>query len=646
MNDSRPIQQRLRENNPFASSSSPFPWDNNNPDIQQLNREASEEIEQLIRQKRREPSVPLSGLILGEIGSGKTHMMMRILRRLKDNSQPALFAAIKAFRNPRGVMQHMLSEIFINLKLTHSNDRTQFDMLIEGLKTAYNERRTNDGFSDIPSLDMRKYLARDIPRLDRNFLRCILLYISTDDEFKRADILNWICEGLDDVASEELGLPSKDTDAMTEERREEVAEKTLISLGVVMGYAKVPMIVCFDQLDAMKSPELIAAWGEVIGLLMNDSSGMLPLCFLKAETWEDIFRPSLDAAIVQRVEHRKVNMKGCSVGQAKQLIRAKIASVFKDDTEEVYQWLMSRLENTLSPGLSPRTVIELANAAITEIKAPKEAIAKAYREESDKVSLAPQSWPPNADNLTLAIEVWLSSFDGFILQKTQGKYIRVQGMRGDKKFAFVIIIPRSHVTATQGVNECMRFMKEYPGSFCCYVLEEKSHKKTWKKFAERLNDFENSGGFVARLNDESRISWYALTALINRIDNGDVNIYSESQTRTATRSDLLQFLHELRLIDTKALKFPPASVTYAPPSKRPAPKVYYDDKLFADTLRSVLTASPVKIFSAEKAADLLAQRGINAGRNGVIAFVKSKPEDFRTYTSKSGDILITLTEIK
>ncbi|MBQ6972362.1 MAG: hypothetical protein IJP86_08440 [Synergistaceae bacterium] len=641
MND---IQQRLRDNNPFASSSSPFPWENTNPDIQQLNREASEEIEQLIRQKRREPAVPLAGLILGERGSGKTHMMMRILRRLKENEQPAIFVAARAFRNPEGVMQHMLSEIFINLKLARSNDRSQFDMLMDGVVSAYNERRMNDGFDDPSSLDMRKYLARDIPRLDRNFLRCITLYLASDDDFVRSDILSWLCEGLDDDASAELGLPSKDTNLMTEPRREEVAEKTLLSLGLIMGYAKIPMIVCFDQLDNMKPHDLISAWGEVISLMMNDSSGILPLCFLRAETWEDIFRPSLDAAIVQRIQHRKVSMKGCSPAQARQLVRAKIAAVFGDETEEIYQWLMSRLEGTLSAGLSPRRVIELASEAVSGTKDPADMMRRAYSEEAGKVRATPQAWPPNADHLALALEAWLSSFEGFTLQKPAGKYIRVQGIRGDKKFAFVIVIPKSHVTATQGVNECMRFMKEYPGSFCCYVLEERAHKKTWKKFAEKLREFEQAGGFVARLNDETRITWYALTALANRVDNGDVNIYTASQPRTASRQDMNLFVRDLRLIDTKPLKFSPATVTSPSPAPKNEPKIYYDDKLFADTLRSILAASPVKLLTADKAAAILLQRGIKAGRNEVIAFVKNNPEHFRTYTSKSKDVLITLAE--
>ena len=644
MTDSTSIQQRLRENNPFASLSSPFPWENTNPDIAQLNRDTSEEIEQLIRQKRREPSVPLAGLILGEIGYGKTHMMMRILRRLRNNSQPALFAAVKAFRNPKGVMQHMLSEIFINLKLTHSGGRSQFDMLAEGIVNAYKERRMNDGFDDISSLDMRKYLARDIPRLDRNFLKCILMYINTDDEFVRADILEWICDRLDDETSESLGLPFKDTSSMTEERREELAEKNLLSLGLVMGYAKMPMIVCFDQLDNMKSPELIGAWGEVVALLMNDLSGVLPLCFLKAATWEDNFRPVLDAAVVQRIEHMKMEMKGCTSQQARQLIHEKIAAVFRNDTEEVYQWLISRMGDVIRDGLSPRKVIQLAGDAVEENHSPEDSVQSAFNEEADKVRAVPVAWPPNAEHLTLALELWLSSLDGFTVTRSPGKYIRLQGIHGDRKFAFIIVIPKSHVTASNGIREGMRFLEEYPGSFCCYVLEERSHKATWKKFAENLKDFEQAGGFVARLDKDSRVNWYALTALINRIDNGDVNIYSSSSTRTAGRNDILGFVRTLRLIDSNTLKFSPVSVKYSPPVPKSKPEVYYDDKLFADTLRSIISASPVKLLTADKAASLMAQRGVRAGRNEVIAFVRKNPENFRTYTSRSGDILITSAE--
>ena len=45
MSDNK-ILEKLKKNNPFVSSASPMPWENTNPDLLQLNREASEYIEQ------------------------------------------------------------------------------------------------------------------------------------------------------------------------------------------------------------------------------------------------------------------------------------------------------------------------------------------------------------------------------------------------------------------------------------------------------------------------------------------------------------------------------------------------------------------------------------------------------------------------
>ena len=125
-----------------------------------------------------------------------------------------------------------------------------------------------------------------------------------------------------------------------------------------------------------------------------------------------------------------------------------------------------------------------------------------------------------------------------------------------------------------------------------------------------------------------------------------MNIYSSSQTSTATRNDILGFVKTLKLIDSQALKFSPVAVKYTPPSpkpesRKPEPKVYFDDKLLSDTLSSIITASPMKILAVEKAAELLSQRGINAGRNEIIAFVKNHSERFKTYSSKN-DTLITI----
>lgn len=654
MTDNNIILQKLRENNPFSSHASPLPWENTNPDLQNLNRQTSDRIEQLIRKKRLEPAVPLAGLILGEAGSGKTHMLTRILRRLRNNAQLAIFTAVKAFYNPESVMQNIFSEIFNSLKLPHSKGRSQFDVVISEFMNTYRERRHNDGFDSTENLDLRSYIRKDIPGLSRNFLKCLMLYMSAKDEGVKIDILEWLREGLDDEESLRLGLPSRNRDTMKPSEREQDAANVLVSLGHVLSYARVPLVLCFDQLDNIKNTQeprkLITSWGNSVALLMNDLTGIIPLCFVRSAIWNEKFVPVLDEAVEQRISSNKMTMYSCTVEQAKQLVHDKIAASFTEDSEEIYSWLISRMPVTQE--YSPRQVIEIANRVINGESIDDTAeitkiITEAFYDEYKKIQAVPLAWPPNAEQLTLALEVWLSSLEGFTAEKSKGKYIKLQGIHGDKKFAFIVLTAKGHSTASAALKAGMSFMKEYPSSECFYISEDKTHKSTWKQANENLRKFVEYGGHSLILTEDSRINWYALTALINRVDNGDVNIYSSASSRTATRKDILDFVRTLSLIDSQALRFSPASITYAHPSKpdsksKPEPKIYFDDKLFSATLSSIITASPMKILAVDKAAELLSQRGINAGRNEVISFVRNHTESFRTFTSKNNDILITL----
>ena len=78
---SEAIRRQLLERNPFASSAAPNPWDNTSPDLDVLNRDVFDRIAQMMRDKRRAPESPMAGLVLGEAGSGKTHMLKRQIGR-------------------------------------------------------------------------------------------------------------------------------------------------------------------------------------------------------------------------------------------------------------------------------------------------------------------------------------------------------------------------------------------------------------------------------------------------------------------------------------------------------------------------------------------------------------------------------------
>ena len=632
MQDNELILEQLRKNNPFASSYSPMPFENMTPDIAQLNRDASEEIEQLIRHKRREPNVPLAGLIFGAAGIGKTHMMTRILRKLRRNSWPAIFVTIRAFTNPKRVMHELFSEILICLNKQHSGGRSQFDVITEGMMTAYNENRKSDGFSNISSIDPKIYLRRDMPGIDKNFLKCLLLCFDSKNEAEKFEITEWLREGLDDEDSSRLGLPVRDINLMDDAECERSAKNLLTSLGIVLSYAHIPMIICFDELDSIRDRELIEAWGDTVGFIINHLNGILPLCFVKSETWET-FKPVLNLSMLQRLRNNTIVMNGtCSPALARQIIHDRIAYAFSDDAEEKYQWLISRMGSVLTPGLSPRMVIELANKALKTNFTPKNFVKEVYDGEYKKIQAEPKAWPPNSDQLSLALEVWLSSLKGFTLKKGEGKYIKFLGSHGSRKFAFIVSTAKNHSTVSAALKEGISFMREVPESQCFYITEAGIHKTSWKQANEALRSFTEHGGTALILDNEKRVSWYALTALINRVDNGDVNVYSSSKPRPASRDDIRDFVRTLRLIEADPLKsqYTPSAV---------------DGQKVSDTLKGLIASSPMKILSINKALDFLSQRGIKSDRNELTDFVKKNAILFKTFKSKN-DILITLNDEK
>ena len=332
-------------------------------------------------------------------------------------------------------------------------------------------------------------------------------------------------------------------------------------------------------------------------------------------------------------------MMGCSVSQARQLIHDRIATKFPNDTEEKYSWLIGRMGNVLTPGLSPRDVIDLARKAVNDTGT--DPIKEAYDDEYKKVQYEPKAWPPNSEYLKLALNAWLSAHDGCEVKGAwgrNGKYVQIFGMYHGRHFGFIVITPKSASTALAGANEGFRFMQEYPDSFCCYIKEEKSHKKTWKKFDGRLAEFEADKGHIAVLDDEARVKWYAVASLVNQINNGNVNIYEASKSRTATIDDAGAFLRSIDLVPDIFTE-----TTDRPESPTPAPLSVDTEKL-RTALVNVLASSPMKILAADKALALLTGKKVDVTRNELMAFINDHKDVFRVYPSKSGsDVMIGLT---
>ena len=56
-----------------------------------------------------------AGLILAEVGSGKTHLLGRILTQSKQMHSPCAFAYIQPLEDPEQTYRYLLREVMVNL---------------------------------------------------------------------------------------------------------------------------------------------------------------------------------------------------------------------------------------------------------------------------------------------------------------------------------------------------------------------------------------------------------------------------------------------------------------------------------------------------------------------------------------------------
>ncbi len=86
---------RLKQHNPFASSSVGDPWDHPYPHVSSINEQAFDGLCHLMAQKAHDPALNCAALVLGEVGSGKTHLLGRILAHTTQAQPPFAFAYIQ-----------------------------------------------------------------------------------------------------------------------------------------------------------------------------------------------------------------------------------------------------------------------------------------------------------------------------------------------------------------------------------------------------------------------------------------------------------------------------------------------------------------------------------------------------------------------
>jgi hypothetical protein len=661
--NSTSIRDQLFQNNPFVSGSATDPWENDDPDVLSLNQNAYEHICGLIRTKNRgllrtenqktqesKSQKSFAGLILGESGAGKTHFLKRLLNYTQQNDIAAIFVSVKPLLNPKKPMRHLLREIVVNLSRVQVPEENldsftekrkaipQFEYFVAKIMQRYQKDKL--GFDLQQAIDYFKnyYRSRGI---SENLLKAVFSYRDPD---KQNLILNWLEGGIDEDQVAILKFP--DREVMDDLELEAEAHDIILSLGMLLEYCEMPMVICFDQLDGMREHRLIRAFGDIIHFLVNEVPNVLPLAFVRSNTWTERFS-SLDTAVIERLSNNTNFLQGCTISQAQDLIKMRIELRFKEDSEEKFQWLMEQLKGKLKEGYMPRRVIELANDAIvhplegklSEIYSPYtptgivEIFASEYQRIRNKVLGDLEVWPPDAERLLKALSAYLASRSEYgELRSGDDRFIALTGKYqkpgdGQVDCAFILNTADHHKTAQAAFERGVKFLQAHPGGSCYYITDKRCNFKTsWKKVHEAKSKFEALQGISLFLEQSQAIDWYGLTSLIFKLEAGDILLPPSMGFRPATAEDFALYMKEGFDRNRNFLAFPP------PP---PPPPPLYKEKIV-----EILKTSPIGFMALSFLRSELEKNGAAIDHDRLLEFIKKCSDSFILHESTDDNIVM------
>ncbi len=570
----------FRRYNPFTSSSVGDPWEATYPDVPSINEHAFRGLCQLIEQKATSPALNCAGLILGEVGSGKTHLLGCILQQSKQTRLPFAFAYIQPLEDPEQTYRYLLREVMVNLfhPLEASPQATQFRRLVtrvvhEGSTTPSLPSRIGITPEQFVAMQHRaiQRLSTAYPAISVRFLQVLFQYAVLE---RRTAAMYWLTGRLLDEAEAAL-LHVPDRAQASVAMLEEEAREILVSLGLLLTRYRQPLVICFDRLENLETDEQIHALGKMIEFLVDKAQAMLPIACFRGLQWEEKFRHKLNQHVSSRLETNKFELRGCTPEQAVALVRSRLASIpGNPDEESLWPFDQEELLKTFHLGLySPRRVITLANQRLREMLdeapqatiSPVEKLQEAFGQQYQAIVRDFERYQPDRGRLRRALELYLCYGPPRCtpVESGQEKYIdfatRLPLGGGNAVSAiFLVDVEQHHAAVGACLARGIAFLEEEPDGRAVYIREARCPfpmPPAWEATNKRLQHFKELGGQVVFLDSERAARWYALALLSYAVKEQDVTVTGPSAVpRPVTFEELTAFIVQ-ELAAPKTLTF-------------------------------------------------------------------------------------------
>ncbi|MCB9925598.1 MAG: hypothetical protein H6822_25835 [Planctomycetaceae bacterium] len=405
-NEFRPL---LEDDPPKFVDRVDTPW-SRVPDLAEYNLPAYRRIQRALKQMQREQSIETSTsqgvLVLGEAGTGKTHLLMRVANNLSDTNH-ILF--VRKPNNEEAVAQHIWSNIVNSLARSvpsSSTPRSQMDDLLAHVFSKVLIPEFEDDISQGKDVDQRRrwmelllanpfnlfsmlgegerrqsnmqiirrrtlrYLQVNYPDVDQRIAHLLITYCFVSREDRKRLLLTWLSgQDVDESESEQLGLPTSwvptedtSTDISVQQQREEQALRAIRTIGLLSTHYQ-PLILAFDQLEGLRDEErLTQRWGDVVREIFTMTPNMLIVTCIFPSLWETWFAPTLDASVAQRISQTQITLEQFETRHGLKMLETHLDDSFIKHRlpTNIYPFMPSDVESLCKHSSSPRTFVQNA----------------------------------------------------------------------------------------------------------------------------------------------------------------------------------------------------------------------------------------------------------------------------------------------
>jgi DNA polymerase III epsilon subunit-like protein len=344
------IEQLKGKPNPFESSRVDTPFQKH-PDYTHIHNQEFLILESILKDIKQNINRQSQGaVVIGEPGSGKTHLMMR-LANVRLSSNRLLF--IRQPNNQQSVLNHIYSRILESL-VQNVGSSTQLDYLfINSYRKILTENKINQKDQEIlhafenNNLDAlgsegtdrkRSYWQRiennisswwikyySLAGFDLSILKGIIKYCSYT-EFNRKNITTrWLAgQNLSEDEAETIGLPN-----WAEQLSLETFSLEAISVLAKLSILDEPLIIVFDQLEALGLPanyELLMSFGDAIKEIFTHVPNSLIIFNMFPDRWEQ-FKSSFDISLIGRVSQYQIRLSQPTEKDLNEILKIKLKSI-------------------------------------------------------------------------------------------------------------------------------------------------------------------------------------------------------------------------------------------------------------------------------------------------------------------------------